>query len=564
MVATNEGVLVFAPATGQSVGIFDLASNTFSTVDVSAAISGGFHGEALASNGLVVLAPAGANEVGIFDPKTRTFTAVDISAHVGQGQNSAQKYYSAVAAANGLVIFPPYSAYGVGVFDSTTFTFTAVDISNHMNHPKKYAGAAMVGDVAIFAPCDADSVGLFDSRSLTFSTVNVRNVVTGKNKYFGASATSNGLVVFTPCDANSVGLFDLASRTLSVIDISSQLSMPRKFYLSTVASNGMVVFAPGDAPAVGLFDPANGLFHSINISKWIGNHPSTAYCGVTATPDGRIFFAPWTASQMGLISGPIPAPSLPPPSQPPSLPPPSYPPPPSPPPPSPPPPSPPPPRTLHQVSTTDSVASSMIRAINIQGQPVDIEMASGVHELSEALVIDANSNASEIWISGSPGSSLRGTGTEAGLIIREGAPKVHLRSLTCEGMFIHLSGSDVTIEESLFVGVLTSAHPLLGRAITVESGSCRVSRCVFSGFSAGAIAVTSGLLVVDESELHDNRAEQGGALLIEGGNVRLIATLISRNAAQLTGGGLHVDGGTVELLHGTHFVDNKAPGGASL
>ena len=245
--------------------------------------------------------------------------------------------------------------------------------------------------------------------------------------------------------------------------------------------------------------------------------------------------------------------------------------PPSPPPPSPPP-SPPPPHIPQLISAAEDFTAAVISAISAEGQPVSIHVAPGDHVLAALLIFDASVTASEIWIIGEPGSSLRGEGSKAALIIRDSSPRVHLVGLHLQGLRIISESGDLRIRDTSFGDALSRTHNR-GRALdgsdeqpalSVNGGNVDIFRGQFSHFNGGAIAVTSGWLSMDNSTFDDNSAVKGGAILVTGGHAHLKRVLFRRNRARTTGGALQVDGGIVELSDETHFVGNRAPQGASL
>jgi predicted outer membrane repeat protein len=135
----------------------------------------------------------------------------------------------------------------------------------------------------------------------------------------------------------------------------------------------------------------------------------------------------------------------------------------------------------------------------------------------------------------------------------------------------HVEGGVVTFEGCQFTGSSTVDERALGsglsqrRALNVHHGGIvHIARSRFFNLGGGAIAVTAGTVVIDESTFCDNRADKGGALLLFNGVVRLTGILFRKNRAQTSGGALYVDGGVVELARETRFIDNKAPQGASL
>ena len=99
----SNGHVVFAPSRAENVGVFDptdTASSpygTLSTVDISASYFSAwrdpFRGAAATADGLVVFAPYDAPFVGLFNATSRTFSTVDISAAI-----STSKLYNGAAA----------------------------------------------------------------------------------------------------------------------------------------------------------------------------------------------------------------------------------------------------------------------------------------------------------------------------------------------------------------------------------------------------------------------------------------------------------------------------------
>eukprot|EP00966_Prymnesium_polylepis_P323140 7379351-Prymnesium_polylepis.1 len=199
-------------------------------------------------------------------------------------------------------------------------------------------------------------------------------------------------------------------------------------------------------------------------------------------------------------------------------------------------------------------------------------MGLGDHVLIAPLILDANVKASEIWIIGEHGASLRGEGGDAVLTIRTGSPRVHLVGLHIYGLRIFSEGGDLRIKDTMFGGALDSAlnsgRKLDGSheqpALTVNGGNVDIFRGQFSHLNGGAISVTSGSLNMDNSTFTGNRAVKGGAILVTGGRAHLKRVLFRRNRAETTGGALQVDGGVVELSSETYFIGNRAPQGASL
>jgi len=116
----SNGLIIFAPHGIDCIGVFDPATNGFSCVDITTTSASHltatnsesllrgqqrkFAGATTARNGLVVFAPAWADCVGLFDPTTNAFSCIDVFSSIDvfmRGHNGA------VTASNGIVVLVP-------------------------------------------------------------------------------------------------------------------------------------------------------------------------------------------------------------------------------------------------------------------------------------------------------------------------------------------------------------------------------------------------------------------------------------------------------------------------
>ena len=91
-----------------------------------------------------------------------------------------------------------------------------------------------------------------------------------------------------------------------------------------------------------------------------------------------------------------------------------------------------------------------------------------------------------------------------------------------------------------------------GGAIMIEGGSVRVSESAFIGNRAqsygGALATSNGRFSVSNSTLHGNRAQKGGGIYINGGVSTLTHLTVMNNTAQrIIGAGIYREAGAVYL-----------------
>ena len=220
------------------------------------------------------------------------------------------------------------------------------------------------------------------------------------------------------------------------------------------------------------------------------------------------------------------------------------------------------------------LALNRTRSPALAGIPVSIRLPAASLDL-DSFTFDASVVASEVWLIGQPGSTLRlpsratrrrlqaGRGALPLLSIRRGAPTLHLVQITL-GDALLVDGGQLHMESCTVSGVdsgIRALHVLFGGVVAVDSR-------FENNEEAGAVAVEDGTLKLEGCELHANHDKKeegkGGAVHVTGGAVVIENTRFSDNTATRSGGTLQVDGGTVQLANKTELVYTHAEGAAAI
>ena len=267
-------------------------------------------------------------------------------------------------------------------------------------------------------------------------------------------------------------------------------------------------------------------------------------------------------------------------------------PPPAPPPPSPPPPSPPPPEAELQVTPGGgagglSAALQRTRSEEMRSTVVRLRLSSGSYAIGGAdgaLVFGGDLAASEVRIVGGDGVVIDATpdataarrlsataANPAAAISVRGGARVFLEQLTLRGArgapLLNVSdGGFLALSECVVRDAADTS------ALVVSGGDVSAENCSFDGNAAaaggagGAVAVFGGSFGASACRFTNNRATDGGAIAALGDTavVSLVASTLSGNVADATGGALLVSAGQVALASGTMLQGNEAPSGASI
>jgi hypothetical protein len=102
-----DGRVVLVPCYAKTIGIFDPATNAYSTI-AGAPGGGAYQGGVLLPDGRVVFVPYCAQTIGIFNPATNAYSTVTNT----PGEFAS---YGGVLLRDGRVVFVPYGAKRVGI-----------------------------------------------------------------------------------------------------------------------------------------------------------------------------------------------------------------------------------------------------------------------------------------------------------------------------------------------------------------------------------------------------------------------------------------------------------------
>jgi|APGre2960657373_1045057.scaffolds.fasta_scaffold03827_3 streptogramin lyase len=293
-VLVPDGRVVFVPygvgTTG--IGLFNPATNTYTTVGDLGSVNGKHVGGVLLPDGRVVFVPFSAATIAIFNPVTNTYsTTLNVGA-------ASFKYNAGVLLPDGRVVFVPAYASAIGIFNPTTNTYSTVGV---LPGGDAYAGGVLLPDGrVVFVPRSASTIGIFNPATDTYSTI---GGMPGNNAYFGGVLLPDGRVLFVPWSATAIVLFNPITNTYSTIG-----GMPGNFayYGGVLLPDGRVVFIPYNATTFGIFNPATNAYSTIAGPP--GGNGS--YGGGVILPDGRVVCVPLVTA-IGILSGfPRPPPEL--------------------------------------------------------------------------------------------------------------------------------------------------------------------------------------------------------------------------------------------------------------
>lgn len=242
-----------------------------------------YEGVAITASGKAIFAPRDANKIGILDIATNEFTTID-SKVADQVENG----WFGCAAVGNRVVFVPHYASKVGIFDSDTGALNTQVLSPD---PKdgKFAGGAAVGDVVVFAPHNGDRIGAFNVQSLSYAEFLLPTSLPSMDQRFLDAVVVNGLVVFCPYRQNHVLTFDMATNEVKAYYMGRDGPPNVGKFSSGTAVGSKAYFAPSsgldDWRKVGVFD--------VEFKTWaeVGGDQTRTYWGAAAI-GALVYFGP--------------------------------------------------------------------------------------------------------------------------------------------------------------------------------------------------------------------------------------------------------------------------------
>jgi len=282
-VLVPDGRVIFVPSSSTVIGVFNPATNIYSTIS-GVTVSGAYWGGVLLPDGRVVFVPTSATNIGLFNPATNTYSTI-------LGLPGSDAYVSGTLLSDGRVVFVPSNASTIGLFNPVTNTYSTILAGAPGTNA--YIGGVLLPDGrVVFVPASASTIGLFNPVTNTYSTILAG--ATGNNAYRGGVLLPDGRVVFVPYNATSIGIFNPATNTYSTI---SGAPGTQAYVGGAVLPDGRVVFVPNGVTTIGIFNPVTNTYSTI-----LGLPGGNAYYGAVLLPDGRIIFVPSTVATVGILN----------------------------------------------------------------------------------------------------------------------------------------------------------------------------------------------------------------------------------------------------------------------
>ena len=203
-----------------------------------------------------------------------------------------------------------------------------------------------------------------------------------------------------------------------------------------------------------------------------------------------------------------------------------------------------------------------------------LELQEGEHELEDWLRLDSSAGASDVLLIAAPQAEviLRPASRRRALQVVEAADEgmlvIAAGTYTLEGLHIrgssaapavNVSGGQLTLRKCTLSENKAGALHLSGGEVLMED-SVLVNNSAFEG-KGGAVFAIGGALAVRRCNLTDNEAQEGGAMHLAGddAHVDVEGSLITRNTAFEHGGAFSLSGGQLLLSAGTLLLGNTLP-----
>ena len=303
-VLLSDGRVVLVPSSAMTIGCFNPATNAYSVlVDTSlyahVAHTGVYTGSiysggVLLRDGRVVFVPHESIVVGVFDPATNAYSTIP-------GAPGGRAYSGGVLLRDGRVLFVPYNATTIGIFDPATNAYSTIPGVKVCGAPGAYKSGVLLNDGrVVFVPWNAMNAGIFNPKTNEYREV-ARRSPTGfmhyDAEYSGGVLLPDGRVLFVPRNTWDIGIFDPAVNKYSTIQ-----GTPGKYLMfsgGVLLPDGRVVFVPYVTREIGVFDLKARKLIAIKGAAAPGR---AAYEGGVLLHDGRVMLIPWNAKRIGILS----------------------------------------------------------------------------------------------------------------------------------------------------------------------------------------------------------------------------------------------------------------------
>jgi len=298
-----DGRVVLVPYSGMTIGCFNSATDSYSVlVDTSlyahvahtGVYTGAIYsGGVLLRDGRVVFVPHESIMVGIFDPATNVYSTIP-------GAPGGCAYSDGVLLRDGRVLFVPYCATTIGIFDPATNAYSTIPGVKVRGAPGAYKSGVLLPDGrVVFVPWNAIEAGVFNPKTNEYREVARRSppsFMYYNAEYAGGVLLPDGRVLFVPRNTWNIGIFDPTVNKYSTIR-----GTPGKYLMfsgGVLLPDGRVVFVPYITREIGVFDPKARKLIAIE-GTWTDR---AAYQGGVLLHDGRVMLLPWNTKRIGILS----------------------------------------------------------------------------------------------------------------------------------------------------------------------------------------------------------------------------------------------------------------------
>jgi hypothetical protein len=278
-----DGRVVFVPYNATTIGIFNPATNVYTTIAGPQSLYA-YSGGVLLPDGRVVLVPTSATTIGLFTPATNTYSTI-------AGAPGNYSYAGGVLLPDGRVVFVPSYATTIGLFNPATNSYSAI-ATGALPGGAYYGGVLLPDGRVVFVPHYATTIGIFNPMTNAYSTI---AGAPGGGAYVGGVLLPDGRVLFVPAIATTIGIFNPTTNTYTTLAGAPGGSA---YTSGVLLPDGRVIFVPHAATTIGLFNPVTNMYTTI-----AGAPGGSAFYGGVLLPDGRVVFVPANVATIGILSG---------------------------------------------------------------------------------------------------------------------------------------------------------------------------------------------------------------------------------------------------------------------
>jgi len=219
-----NGNIYLIPATATNVGVYDYATNTFSSTTSGltglAAGAAKWHGGCLASNGKIYCAPYNNNSVLIIDPAT---PSTDVSSIATLTTYAASSWRQGCLASTGLIYFSPMNGTSVLIVDPSADTADEATIAG-ITGTNKYCQGILAPNGKIYClPITANHVLVVDPATNTTDVATYTGFSTA-DKYYGRILAPNGKIYAMGFDSAYAKYIELIPGGIPTLSMEHLLS----------------------------------------------------------------------------------------------------------------------------------------------------------------------------------------------------------------------------------------------------------------------------------------------------------------------------------------------------